>query len=76
MHTTSLAVLLLLSHSCAVLAGWCERRLYVMMVALSQFHLSNVHTLSIIFARDLARPDWRAARAADARRMLAAFLKN
>jgi AcrR family transcriptional regulator len=51
-------------------------RLYVMMVALSQFHLSNVHTLSIIFATDLARPDWRTARAADARRMLAAFLKG
>jgi AcrR family transcriptional regulator len=51
-------------------------RLYVMMVALSQFHLSNVHTLSIIFARDLSRPDWRQARAADARSMLAAFLKN
>jgi AcrR family transcriptional regulator len=51
-------------------------RLYVMMVALSQFHLSNVHTLSIIFATDLARPDWRTARAADARRMLASFLKG
>jgi len=51
-------------------------RLYVMMVALSQFHLSNVHTLSIIFARDLSRPDWRQARATDARSMLAAFLKN
>jgi AcrR family transcriptional regulator len=50
-------------------------RLYVMMVALSQFHLSNVHTLSIIFAQDLSRQDWRQARTADARRMLAAFLK-
>jgi AcrR family transcriptional regulator len=51
-------------------------RLYVMMVALSQFHVSNVHTLSIMFANDLARPDWRAARAVDARRMLAAFLRG
>jgi AcrR family transcriptional regulator len=51
-------------------------RLYVMMVALSQFHVSNVHTLSIIFADDLSRRDWREARAADARRMLAAFLKG
>jgi AcrR family transcriptional regulator len=51
-------------------------RLYVMMVALSQFHLSNVHTLSIIFAKDLSRQDWRDARTADARRMLAAFLKG
>jgi AcrR family transcriptional regulator len=51
-------------------------RLYVMMVALSQFHLSNVHTLSIIFAQDLSHPGWRQARAADARSMLAAFLKG
>jgi AcrR family transcriptional regulator len=49
-------------------------RLYVMMVALGQFHVSNVHTLSMIFANDLSHPDWRAARAADARSMLAAFL--
>jgi AcrR family transcriptional regulator len=51
-------------------------RLYVMMVALSQFHVSNVHTLSMIFANDLTRADWRAARAADARRLLAAFLSD
>ncbi|MGA2129248.1 MAG: TetR/AcrR family transcriptional regulator [Xanthobacteraceae bacterium] len=55
-------------------AGLDPLRLYVMMVALTQFHLSNVHTLSIIFARDLSAPEWRRARAADARRMLAAFL--
>lgn len=51
-------------------------RLYVMMVALSQFHLSNVHTLSIIFERDLSKPEWRAARRADARRMLAGYLSQ
>jgi hypothetical protein len=51
-------------------------RLYVMMVALSQFHVSNVHTLSMIFANDLTHADWRAARAADARRMLPAFLRD
>src|SRR5271170_4563084 len=51
-------------------------RLYVLMVALSQFHLSNVHTLSIIFASDLSSEPWRTARKADARRMLAAFLKT
>ena len=50
-------------------------RVYVLMVALSQFHLSNVHTLSVIFDRDLADPAWRAARKADARRMLASFLR-
>jgi AcrR family transcriptional regulator len=51
-------------------------RLYVLMVALSQFHLSNGHTLSTIFGCDLYAPDWRAARAADARRMLAEYLKG
>jgi AcrR family transcriptional regulator len=51
-------------------------RLYVLMVALSQFHLSNGHTLSTIFGFDLYAPDWRAARAADARRMLAEYLKR
>ncbi|MGP0089747.1 MAG: TetR/AcrR family transcriptional regulator [Xanthobacteraceae bacterium] len=51
-------------------------RLYVLMVALSQFHLSNCHTLSIIFDRDLSDAAWRRARAAEARRMLASFLKR
>jgi AcrR family transcriptional regulator len=51
-------------------------RLYVMIAALSQFHLTNVHTLSSMFARDLSDPDWRAKRRADARRMLAAFLES
>jgi AcrR family transcriptional regulator len=51
-------------------------RLYVMMVALSQFHLSNVHTLSMIFERDLSKPEWRASRQADARRMLASYLSR
>jgi AcrR family transcriptional regulator len=49
-------------------------RLYVMIAALSQFHLTNVHTLSSEFACDLADPEWRAKRRADARRMLAAYL--
>jgi len=51
-------------------------RLYVLMVALSQFHLSNVHTLSIIFGRDLSAEAWRKERNADARQMLASFLKG
>jgi AcrR family transcriptional regulator len=50
-------------------------RLYVMMVALSQFHLSNGHTLSTIFGRDLYNPGWMRARAEDARLMLAKFLE-
>ena len=51
-------------------------RLYVLMVAQSQFHLSNVHTLSIIFASDLSSHRWRALRMAAARKMLRAFLKT
>ncbi|MGO9698276.1 MAG: TetR/AcrR family transcriptional regulator [Xanthobacteraceae bacterium] len=51
-------------------------RLYVLMVALSQFHLSNGHTLSMIFGRDLYASAWRADRGADARRMLTAFLMS
>jgi hypothetical protein len=51
-------------------------RLYVLMVALSQFHLSNGHTLSTIFGRDLYDSVWRTARAGDARRMLAQFLMH
>lgn len=50
-------------------------RLYVMIAALSQFHLTNVHTLSSMFASDLSDPNWRAKRRADARRMLAAYLE-
>ena len=51
-------------------------RLYVMIAALSQFHLTNAHTLSSMFARDLSDAEWRAMRRADARRMLAAYLVN
>lgn len=51
-------------------------RLYVMIAALSQFHLANVHTLSSMFDSDLANAVWRASRRADARRMLAAYLKS
>jgi AcrR family transcriptional regulator len=51
-------------------------RLYVMIAALSQFHLANVHTLSAEFEHDLSQPEWRAKRRADARRMLASYLTN
>jgi AcrR family transcriptional regulator len=51
-------------------------RLYVMIAALSQFHLANVHTLSSMFKSDLADVGWRARRREDARRMLAAYLKR
>lgn len=49
-------------------------RLYVMIAALCQFHVANVHTLSNEFGHDLSMPKWRAARRADARKMLASYL--
>ncbi len=51
-------------------------QLYVMIAALSQFHLANVHTLSSMFKSDLANTEWRANRREDAREMLAAYLKR
>lgn len=51
-------------------------RLYVMIAALSQFHLANAHTLSSEFETDLSAADWRTARRADARKMLAAYLQK
>jgi AcrR family transcriptional regulator len=51
-------------------------RLYVMIAALSQFHLANVHTLSTMFKKDLTAADWRAQRRQDARSMLAAYLQR
>lgn len=50
-------------------------QLYVTMVALSYFHLSNAHTLSIIFRTDLNRPSWIRARHAHARGLLAHHLR-
>jgi hypothetical protein len=37
-------------------------RLYVLMVALTQFHLSNGYTLSTIFGSDLYDAQWRCPR--------------
>jgi AcrR family transcriptional regulator len=51
-------------------------RTYVLMVALCQFHLSNVHTLSFIFDQDLSAPAWRESRKRDARAMLQAYLST
>jgi len=50
-------------------------QLYVTMVALSYFHLSNAHTLSIIFRTDLHRPSWIQERHTHARRILAHHLR-
>jgi AcrR family transcriptional regulator len=51
-------------------------RLYVMIAALSQFHLANVHTLSNEFNKDLRDADWLTKRRDDARKMLAAYLER
>jgi AcrR family transcriptional regulator len=57
-------------------AGIDPLRLYVMIAALSQFHLANVHTLSNEFNSDLSDVTWRAERRDDARKMLAAYLER
>lgn len=51
-------------------------QLYVAMVALSYFHLSNAHTLSWIFRSNLLSPRWRAAQAVQAREIIERFLKS
>jgi TetR/AcrR family transcriptional regulator len=51
-------------------------QLYVAMVALSYFHLSNAHTLSWIFRSNLLAPRWRAAQAVQARDIIERFLKS
>lgn len=50
-------------------------QLYVTMVALSYFHLSNVHTLSVLFRRDLSAPAWIEARRRHARDVLRRYLE-
>ena len=55
-------------------AGIDPLQLYVMMVALNQFHLSNVYTLSVIFDEDLSAPLWRKARHDAARTMVSSYL--
>ncbi len=49
-------------------------QLYVSMVALSYFHLSNAYTLSTIFETDLRSDQWKAERLHHTRDMLAAYL--
>lgn len=55
-------------------AGLDSLEVYVMMVALNQFHLSNVHTLSVIFDKDLSADSWRVSRHEAARTMVQTFL--
>jgi AcrR family transcriptional regulator len=50
-------------------------QLYVAMVALSSYHRSNAHTLSVIFDAALLDQRWQAAQHGHARAILAAFLQ-
>ena len=50
-------------------------QLYVSMVALSYFHLSNGYTLSTIFRTDLQSDRWKSERRLHAQAMLAAYLR-
>ena len=51
-------------------------QLYVSMVALSYFHLSNAYTLSAVFQTNLQSKKWRAERRRHAQDMLTAYLRN
>jgi AcrR family transcriptional regulator len=57
-------------------AGIDPLQLYVAMVALSSYHRSNAHTLSIIFSTDLLDLNWQAQQKRQARTLLASFLKR
>lgn len=50
-------------------------QLYVSMVALSYFHLSNAYTLSAIFRTNLQSDKWKTERRRHAQAMLAAYLR-
>jgi TetR/AcrR family transcriptional regulator len=50
-------------------------QLYVSMVALSYFHLSNAYTLSTIFRTDLHSRKWQEERRNHARDMITAYLQ-
>ena len=58
----------------SVRSGLDPLYVYVTMVALNQFHLSNVHTLSVIFQKNLDTPEWRAGQHEMARLMVRNFL--
>jgi AcrR family transcriptional regulator len=51
-------------------------QLYVTMVALSYFHRSNAHTLSVLFRTDLLDPSWQAEQKRNADQMLTRFLER
>ncbi len=49
-------------------------QLYVSIVAQSQLHISNRHTLSVLFDRDLRDGDWLAARRAHTMDLILSYL--
>lgn len=51
-------------------------QLYISIAALAYFYLSNNHTLSAIFARDLARPAARRARLAHMTDLVVGYLRH
>lgn len=51
-------------------------QLYVSMVALSYFHRSNAHTLSVLFRTDLLDPVWQAEQKRQADQLLTRFLER
>jgi AcrR family transcriptional regulator len=57
-------------------AGIDPLQLYVMMVALSYFHRSNAHTLSVLFRTDLLDADWQVEQKRNADQMLTRFLER
>jgi len=57
-------------------AGIDPLQLYVMMVALSYFHRSNAHTLSVLFRTDLLEATWQSEQKRAADQMLARFLER
>jgi AcrR family transcriptional regulator len=50
-------------------------QLYVLMVSLSYFHLSNGYTLSVIFQEDIFKPDWLKQHKAIARDVVIRFVQ-
>lgn len=48
--------------------------LYISITALSYFHISNRHTLSAMFGKDLGDPDWLEGRRAHAQEMIFSWL--
>ena len=51
-------------------------QLYVLIVSLSYFHLSNGHTLSVIFKQDIYEPEWLAEHKQIARDVVLRYVKQ